>query len=134
MGLILGMIVVVAGLAIVITLTMLVLTNGREIAILKAMGATSGSVLRIFFLEGAIIGIVGTAIGTVLGLLICEFLSRYGYPLETDVYHLSELPVVVDPANVLTIAVATVLVCFLATLYPAWRAASLDPVEGLRYE
>ncbi|TNE84412.1 MAG: ABC transporter permease [Deltaproteobacteria bacterium] len=134
MGLILGMIVVVAGLAIVITLTMLVLTKGREIAILKAMGATKGSILRIFFLEGAIIGIVGTAIGTVLGLIICEILSEYGYPLETDVYYLSELPVVVEPANVLTIAVGTVLVCFLATIYPAYRASSLDPVEGLRYE
>lgn len=134
MGLILGMIVVVAGLAIVITLTMLVLTKGREIAILKAMGATKRSILRIFFIEGAVIGIVGTAVGTVLGLVICAVLREYGYPLETDVYYLSELPVVVEPVNVVTIAIGTVLVCFLATLYPAYRAASLDPVEGLRYE
>ncbi|MCO4743172.1 MAG: ABC transporter permease [Proteobacteria bacterium] len=134
MGLILGMIVLVAGLAIVITLTMLVLTKGREIAILKAMGASSGSIMRIFFMEGAIIGLVGTAFGTVLGLIVCWVLSEYGYPLETDVYYLSELPVVVEPINVVTIAIGTVLVCFVATLYPAYRAASLDPVEGLRYE
>ncbi len=134
MGLILSMIVVVAALLIVTTLIMLVITKGREIAILKAMGASRASILRIFVIEGSLIGLIGTLVGTGVGLIGCEILREYGYPLETDVYYLSELPVVVEPSNVVTIAVGAFVLCFLATLYPAWKAASLDPVEGLRYE
>jgi len=134
MGLILSMIVVVAALLIVTTLIMLVITKGREIAILKAMGASNGSILRIFVIEGSVIGLVGTILGTILGLVGCWVLKQYGYPLETDVYYLSELPVVVEPINVVVISISAFLLCFLATLYPAWKAAALDPVEGLRYE
>lgn len=134
MGLLLNMIVVNAGLLIVTTLFMLVITKGREIAILKAMGATSAGVMRIFVFEGALIGFVGTVLGTVLGLAGCAFLDGYEYPLETDVYYLSTLPVVVDPAAVAMIAVSAFGICFLCTIYPAWRAAALDPVEALRYE
>lgn len=134
MGLILFLIVGVAALLIVTTLIMMVITKGREIAILKAMGATDGAILRIFVIEGSLIGIVGTALGTIFGLAGCKFLDWYGYPLETDVYFLSELPVVVTAENVVVIALGSLLICFAATLYPAWRAASLDPVEGLRYE
>lgn len=134
MGLILSMIVFVAALLIVTTLIMLVITKGREIAILKAMGASRGTILRIFVLEGSLIGGVGTLVGTVLGLAGCLFLRWYGYPLETDVYYLSELPVVIDPSNVATIAAVALAICFVATLYPAYKASSLDPVEGLRYE
>lgn len=134
MGLILSMIVFVAALLIVTTLIMLVITKAREIAILKAMGAGRRSILRMFVFEGSLIGAVGTAVGTALGLGGCVFLKWYGYPLETDVYYLSELPVVIDPYNVVTIAVSAFVICFVATLYPAWKAASVDPVEGLRYE
>jgi lipoprotein-releasing system permease protein len=134
MGLILSMIVVVAALLIVTTLIMLVITKAREIAILKAMGAARRSILRIFVMEGCVIGLVGTVLGTILGLVGCAVLKEYGYPLETDVYYLSELPVVVEPANVTSIAIGAFLLCFLATLYPAYKAASVDPVEGLRYE
>ncbi|MBW1881500.1 MAG: FtsX-like permease family protein, partial [Deltaproteobacteria bacterium] len=134
MGLILSMIVVVAALLIVTTLIMLVITKGREIAILKAMGASKRSILRIFVIEGSVIGFVGTVLGTVLGLIGCAVLEEYGYPLETDVYYLSELPVVVEPYNVVVITIGAFLLCFLATLYPAYKAASVDPVEGLRYE
>jgi len=134
MGLLLNMIVVNAGLLIVTTLIMVVITKGREIAILKAMGATSSSILRIFVMEGAAIGGVGTVLGTVLGLGGCWVLDRYQYPLETDVYYLDTLPVVVDPWAVATIAVGAFVICFLCTIYPAWRASSLDPVEALRYE
>ena len=134
MGLILFLIVGVAALLIVTTLIMTVITKGREIAILKAMGASSGTILRVFVIEGSLIGLVGTALGTALGLAGCYFLDWYGYPLETDVYFLSKLPVVIDSTNVVVIACAAVAICFVATLYPAWRAASLDPVEGLRYE
>ncbi len=134
MGLILAMIVVVAALLIVTTLTMLVITKGREIAILKAMGASSGSIRRIFMMEGALIGAVGTVLGTATGMVGCFILDRYEYQLETDVYYLDTLPVVIEPEVVLTVAVGAFLLCFLATLYPSSRAASVDPVEGLRYE
>ena len=134
MGLILFLIVCNAALMIVTTLIMVVMTKGREIAILKAMGASRRTILRVFVIEGSLIGLVGTTLGTVLGLLICAFLDWYGWPLDTDVYFLTELPVVVEPVQVATIAAAAFGVCFLATLYPAWRAASLHPVEGLRYE
>jgi lipoprotein-releasing system permease protein len=134
MFLLLVWIVVIAGLLIITTLFMLVITKGREIAIMKAMGATRASVLRIFMMEGATIGILGTVLGTILGLVGCRVLSVIEFPLETDVYYLSTLPVVVDPITVATIAISASLICFFFTLYPAWRAAVLDPVEALRYE
>lgn len=133
-GLIFQMVVGIAGLLIVTTLFMQVLTKGREIAILKAMGASRRSILRIFVMEGSAIGLVGTVLGTVLGLVGCRVLDRYEYPLDTDVYYLSTVPVVIDPATVVLIAASAFTVCFLCTIYPAWRAASLDPVEALRYE
>ena len=134
MGLILSTAVGVAGLAIVTTLVMLVLTKRREIAILKAMGASRAAILRIFVIEGSLIGVVGTVLGTTLGLVGCDVIARYQYPLNTDVYYLASLPVVVDPVVVVVIAAGTLLVSFLGTLYPAWQAASVDPVDGLRYE
>jgi lipoprotein-releasing system permease protein len=134
MGLLLQMVVVVAGLLIVSTLIMVVITKGREIAILKAMGGTRAMIMRIFMMEGAAIGGVGTVIGTLAGLGGCWILDRYKYPLETDVYYVDTLPVVVDPWAVVTIAVGAFAVTFLSTLYPAWRAGALDPVEALRYE
>ncbi len=134
MGLLLNMIVVNAGLLIVTTLFMLVLTKGREIAILKAMGASRASILRIFVMEGAAIGAIGTVLGTLAGLGGCLFLDRYQYELETDVYYVDTLPVVIDPTTVGLIAVSAFGVCFVCTIYPALRAAMLDPVVALRYE
>ena len=132
MGLILSLIVSVASLNIVGTMILVVLTKGREIAIMKAMGATKSQILAIFMTEGVLIGLVGACVGTVLGLFGCWFLETYGYPLNTDVYYLDTLPVQVESSMVALVAVSAVVICFLATLYPAFRAASLNPVEGLR--
>lgn len=134
MGLILSLIVAVASLNIVGTLILIVVTRAREISILRAMGASKPTIRRIFMLQGLIIGLVGTSFGTVFGLLGCELLRRIEFPLDTDVYYLDKLPVVVQADNVVIVAVAAVLICFLATLYPATVAARIDPVEGLRYE
>ncbi|MBN1335938.1 MAG: ABC transporter permease [Deltaproteobacteria bacterium] len=134
MGLILSLIVLVAGLNIVGSLVLVVLTRGREIAILRAMGASAPAVALTFMLEGVVIGVVGTLVGTLLGLLGCLGLDRYRFPLDIDVYYLDSLPVVVEPATVLLVMYTAMFTCFVATLYPARRAARLDPVEGLRYE
>jgi lipoprotein-releasing system permease protein len=134
MGLILQMVVINAALLIASTLIMMVLTKGREIAILKAIGASSRMISRIFIIEGSLIGLVGSIGGTAAGLLGCWALKRYEYPLETDVYYLDTLPVVVEPLNVVFIGVSAFIICFLATIYPSYQGAKIDPVEGLRYE
>lgn len=134
MGLILNLIIVVAAVGIVTNLTVMVITRGREIAILRAMGASAASIRRVFILEGSIVGLVGTGLGTVLGLVGCALLDRYKFPLDTNVYYLDSLPVVVEPASVAAVVVGALVICFGATLYPANRAASIAPVEGLRYE
>ncbi len=134
MGLILSLIVMVASLNIVGSLILVVVTRSREISILRAMGASKGAIRLVFMLEGLIIGVIGTIVGTALGLVGCAGLDRYRFPLDTDVYYLDTLPVVVEPHTVVVVAVSAVLICFLATLYPATIAARVDPVEGLRYE
>jgi len=134
MGIILSLIVTVASLNIVGTLILVVLTRGREIAIMKAMGASGRQIRGIFMLEGVIIGMIGSAVGMVLGIAGSLFLRWYGWPLDTDVYYLDTLPVAIEPDAVITVGVVAVIICFLATLYPASRAAALDPVEGLRYD
>ena len=134
MGLILSLIVMVASLNIVGTLILVVLTRGREISILRAMGASSKQILHVFMLEGVIIGFVGTIVGTLLGLTGCYFLDQYQFPLDTDVYYMDTLPVVVESQTVLTVVCTAIAISFLATIYPALVASKMDPVEGLRYE
>ncbi|MBB5751251.1 lipoprotein-releasing ABC transporter permease subunit [Prosthecomicrobium pneumaticum] len=143
MFMILTLIVLVAALNIISGLTMLVKDKSHDIAILRTMGATRGSILRVFFITGAAIGVVGTAVGFVLGLVVCWNIEpiRQGISWMTrtelfspELYFLSRLPAEVEFGETFTVIVMALALSFLATLYPAWRAARLDPVEALRYE
>ncbi len=135
MFVILTMIILVAAFNIVAMLIMIVIEKGRDISILKSMGVTTKSIMLIFKTAGMFIGIVGTTIGLVLGYTLCFLLQNYiRYPLNPEVYLTDTLPVKVDPINFIMIAVCSLLICYIATLYPSYRAAKLDPVEGLRYE
>ena len=143
MFLILTLIIVVAAFNIISSLIMLVKDKSRDIAILRTMGATRGAVMRIFFLSGAAVGVVGTFLGFLLGLAfalniesIREFLQRLtGTQLfSPEIYFLSQLPAKVEPGEVAVVVLMALGLSFLATIYPSWRAARLDPVEALRYE
>ncbi|MGE0232329.1 MAG: lipoprotein-releasing ABC transporter permease subunit [Flavobacteriaceae bacterium] len=143
MFLILMLIVLVAALNIISGLIMLVKDKGHDIAILRTMGATRGAIMRVFFITGASIGVAGTLAGLLLGVVMClnvenirQFLSNLtGTELfAPELYYLSKLPSDLNPGEVVTVVVMSLVLSFLATLYPSWRAARLDPVEALRYE
>jgi len=132
MAVILGFIVLVASFIIVATLIMLVLEKTREIAVLKSMGAGVPSVMKIFVAEGVVIGAVGTAFGLILGYGSCLLIDRVGIPLDPEVYYISNLPVLIEPAQFALAALGALLLSYLATIYPATKAARLRPVDGLR--
>lgn len=135
MFIILLLIVVVAAFNIISTLIMMTMEKARDIAILKAMGATRQSISLIFLFQGFIIGVVGTVTGTAFGLFICFLLDRYKLiSLPSDIYYIQKLPVLVEPLSVALIAVCALGLCLLAAVYPSWQAGKTDPVEGLRYE
>jgi lipoprotein-releasing system permease protein len=134
MAVILGFIVLVASFIIVATLIMLVLEKTKEIAVLKSMGAGVPSIMKIFVAEGVIIGAVGTAFGLILGYGTCLLIDRVGIPLDPEVYYISNLPVLIDPAQFAGVALTALVLSYLATLYPATKAARLRPVDGLRAE
>jgi lipoprotein-releasing system permease protein len=134
-GIVLTLIVVVAAFNILASLTMVVKEKRRDIAILKSMGASSAAIGRIFVLNGAVIGIAGTVLGTLLGLAGCWLLAHYQFvDLPKDVFLVNTLPVRIDPVNFLVVALASIAICLVAALSPARRAASLVPVEVIRYE
>ncbi|ODN71135.1 Lipoprotein-releasing system transmembrane protein LolE [Methylobrevis pamukkalensis] len=143
MFMILTMIVLVAALNIISGLTMLVKDKGHDIAILRTMGATRGSILRIFLITGASIGVVGTLAGFLLGMVVClniesirqfvSWLTRTEI-FSPELYYLSQLPAEIQVGETVTVLLMALGLSFLATVYPAWRAARLDPVEALRYE
>ena len=135
MFVILTMIVLVGALKIISTLVMVVMEKTRDVAILRAMGASAKSIMSIFMFQGILVGVIGTIAGLSSGLGICHLLSRYKFiSLPADVYYISKLPVQVVLSDVATVAAAAVVISFLATLYPAWYASRLNPVESFRYE
>ncbi|MCG8533376.1 MAG: lipoprotein-releasing ABC transporter permease subunit [Desulfovibrionales bacterium] len=135
MGVILTLIVLVGSFSIITTLVMLVMEKTRDIAVLMSMGATKGQVRRIFMLQGTIIGVVGTGLGFLLGLGVGELLKKYQFvQLPKGVYSLDTLPVIYDWKDLALIGVSAMVLCFLATLYPAKQAAKLEPADALRYE
>ena len=135
MFIILVLIVMVAAFNIISTLIMVVMEKTKDIAILMTLGATRRTIRRIFALEGLIIGVAGTAAGTALGALLCHLLRRYQFiHLPSDVYYISTLPVSLEAGMVVLVAASSILICFLATVYPARQASRVDPAEAIRYE
>ncbi len=131
---ILTIIIIVAAFNIIAAMTMLVIGKAKEIAILKSMGMRGTGVARVFCSAGVLIGVVGTACGTAVGLTTIAILRRYKYQLDPHVYLIDQLPVKVNLDELVLTACITLAICLLATLYPAVKAARLPPVEGLRYE
>ena len=130
-----GLIVIVAALNIVASLILLVMEKSRDIAILRTMGASAGAVRRIFIYQGLTIGLVGTGVGTILGLVACFVLEHYQLiKLSGEVYQITYLPFRVLPLDITIVVVSAILVCLVATIYPARQAGKLDPAEALRHE
>jgi lipoprotein-releasing system permease protein len=143
MFLILTLIVLVAAFNIASSLIMLVKSKGRDIGILRTMGATQGSIMRVFLITGAAIGVIGDLVGFLVGLVVClniesirQFLSWLTNTeiFTPELYFLSKLPADLDVGETTAVVVMALALSLLATLYPSWRAARLDPVEALRYE
>ena len=135
MFIILIMIVLVGALNIISSLVMLVMEKTHDIAILRTMGASSKSIMSIFIFQGLFVGLIGTLFGLISGSFLCHLLARYKFiKLPPDVYYISTLPVRIEPLDIVLIALAAILISFLATIFPSWQASKLNPVEALRYE
>jgi lipoprotein-releasing system permease protein len=131
---ILSIAILVASFCIICTLLLMVTEKGKEIAILKALGASDQAILRTFISEGIIIGAIGTVFGVATGFGLCIGLTWYPLRLDPDVYYIDRLPIAVNGWDFFTVAFAALSICTLATLYPAKAASTLRPVDGLRYE
>lgn len=135
MFIILTLIILVAAFNIIGTLIMTVMDKSKEIAILRAMGATRKGIMRIFMIEGSIIGVTGTILGAIGGLVMDILIARYHLVrLPQDVYYIEFLPVAIDPLIFIAVTLASLIITFLATIYPSWKASSLNIIEAIRYE
>ena len=134
MSVVLTLIIVVAAFTVIATLIMVVLDKKKEIALLKAIGASDDAILRVFLYQGGIIGVVGTALGLVIGWVGCKGLAAYGFPLDPKVYFISKLPVNIRPTEFLITGAVAIVICLVATIFPALYAARLRPSDGLRAE
>jgi lipoprotein-releasing system permease protein len=135
MSIAIGLIMMVAALQIVASLILLVMEKSRDIGILKTMGTSPRRISAIFMMQGTIIGVVGTAVGAVVGVVLCWVLTEYKLVnIPQDVYQVAYVPFIVTIEDFLTVVVAAIVICFLATIYPSQQAARLDPVQALRFE
>lgn len=134
MSVVLTLIIVVAAFTVIATLIMVVLDKKKEIALLKALGASDNAILRVFLYQGGIIGVVGTTLGLAVGWVGCKALAAYGFPLDPKVYFISKLPVNIRPTEFLITGAIAILICLAATIFPALYAARLRPSDGLRSE
>jgi lipoprotein-releasing system permease protein len=131
---ILSIAIAVASFCIICTLLLMVTEKGKQIAIMKAIGASDGAIMRIFMLEGIIIGAIGTVFGVMVALSTCTGLKWFGVRLDPEVYYIDRLPVNVDFKDYALVALASMLICTVSTIYPALAASKLSPVEGLRHD
>ena len=135
MFIILTMIVLVGALNIISSLVMMVMEKTRDIAILRTMGASAKNIMSIFIFQGLFVGLVGTFLGLVSGSFLCHILAKYKFiKLPPDVYYITTLPVRMEWLDIVSIILAAIIISFLATIYPSWQAAKVNPVEALRYE
>jgi lipoprotein-releasing system permease protein len=130
----LGIAILVASFCIVGTLTLMVQEKGREVAVLKAMGAGDRAIVSVFVLEGTLIGVFGSLLGLALGYVMCFAMEHFGVRLNPEVYYIDRLPVHTDASEFLAVGLAAILVCLIVTIYPAQLASRLRPVDALRYE
>ena len=133
MFIILTLIILVAAFNIASALIMMVMEKTKDIAVLKAMGATNRTIRKIFIIQGMIIGFLGTFLGTLSGIVICFILKKYDFIQLPDAYPFSTLPVQLEYLDVLMISISAIIICFFSTLYPSYKASKMDPVEAIRY-
>lgn len=134
MFLLLTLIIMVAGFNLIGMLTMVIMEKRSEIGILRSMGASSGGIMSIFMIEGTVIGVIGTLLGITGGLVITAVLKTIHIDLPPDVYFISTLPVLIKSSDILLISAASMLICFIATIYPSWEACRVMPLDAIRYE
>jgi len=134
MFLLLTLIILVAAFNLVAMLTMVIMEKRSEIGILRSMGASKTGVMSIFMFQGTVIGAIGTLLGVVGGLVVCGILKEIKVDLPPDVYFINTLPVLVEWSDVVVISVASILICFVATVYPSWEACKIPPLEAIKYD